>query len=153
MLEDFTTYGEVDPNDRIDVIPTNLDIVYMARDEVAHVYKDYGEGYFGSAFTHDFELRCVPIPGVQGLGEAWALSNDIHDGYFWQANNSQAASVHVMNDPGAGGPFIALWSHEMDALPIWHPNVFAFNTTYYLRVVRPGAAGALLPLNVYDHAN
>jgi hypothetical protein len=56
--EDFTTWNEVDGSGDITVAPSKVDSDLANWRNVGnnHVWKDYGEGYFGSAFTHNIEV-------------------------------------------------------------------------------------------------
>lgn len=74
MLEDFTTYTEVDPNDHIAVSAHEV-IATLHQTENAFIYKDKGVGHFGD-FVHTFELRAMPS-GLRGRSACWVLANAV----------------------------------------------------------------------------
>ena len=48
MVEDYTTFIEIDPNNHITITSaTKIDWSGLASNEVAHVYKSYGVDFFG----------------------------------------------------------------------------------------------------------
>ena len=55
-IENFTTYTEVDPNNKLTVTSTKITAVDLDRDEDAYVYKDFGANNF-SRLDVDFEWR------------------------------------------------------------------------------------------------
>ena len=77
LYEDFTTYTEVEPDDRIQKTPTHVDYA-DARDETAYLYKDYGDDYFGTSFTHFIQVNRV-TDLTKAIAGFWMLSNSIGD--------------------------------------------------------------------------
>ena len=83
--EDFTTFTEVDPTDKITVeSPTKVSFTNMTRADACYLYKDYGEGHFGN-----FEITCkITVQSCTTTGEAPhckvimlsdGIGNDIED--------------------------------------------------------------------------
>ena len=74
--EDFTTYTEVDVNDRISKTAQHIDFVtYRSNDanDKAFLYSDKGAAHFGD-FEHLIDVRVV---SGSWAGHFWALSNDV----------------------------------------------------------------------------
>lgn len=59
--EDFTTYSEVDPNNRLSYTTSRLTITGMQRDEDCYAYDDKGLNNFSGNFTFNavFHLTSV----------------------------------------------------------------------------------------------
>lgn len=75
-LQDYTTYIEVDPNNRITVATNKIDWAGLDRTDDAHVYKDLGVAFFNGDFVHDFHFQ-VDARQAGTLMNVWALDNEI----------------------------------------------------------------------------
>jgi len=67
-VEDFTTYAEVDPNNRITVTAPKCETAGLSRNETAHVSKDRGVDHFG-----DFECLFTIRTKTSGSADAIVL--------------------------------------------------------------------------------
>ena len=77
LYEDFTTYTEVEPNDRIQKTANHVDYA-DARDETAYLYKDYGLDFFGSSFEHLIQVNRASH-STKAIAVFYMLSNSIGD--------------------------------------------------------------------------
>src|SRR3990172_12759017 len=78
--EDFTTYTEVDPNNRFSVATNVITITELTRTEDAYIYKDQSAGHFSGDFEHLFKF--VFTAGANDTPVFLVgLSNTINDNY------------------------------------------------------------------------
>lgn len=92
-FEDWTSgWTEADPNSDITVAANTLTVTSMLRNIDAWVYKDYGVGHFGIAFTHNHVVNWTSDGGAStgGAGLYWGVSNVIDDVFYWNTNSSAA---------------------------------------------------------------
>ena len=80
VLENFTTYTEVEPDNILTVIASRVTCVNLDRDIDAYVWDDKGAGHFGD-FEHLFTVftdasECTS----SSLSHAWMLGNTVNDG-------------------------------------------------------------------------
>jgi len=79
VVENFTSYTEIDPNNHIELVGTNH-IDYIAHnDEDTYLYKDKGIDYFGSDWEHKLDLKPVSSSEAFDGTDVNLLSNDIDD--------------------------------------------------------------------------
>jgi hypothetical protein len=78
MAEDFTTYTEEDPNNRISTTSTRATFTGIARNEDAWLYIDKGVNHFDGDFEHLFQAKNESNsgPGICGI---WSLTNDLDE--------------------------------------------------------------------------
>lgn len=74
-LEDFKTFTEVDPGERIDIPAHNYFDFTSRNNETAYLYKDYGASHFGN-FTQRFKMEWNSS-AVNAKSYAYALTNDL----------------------------------------------------------------------------
>lgn len=74
-VEDFTTYTENDPNAKITVTSTKVDIAGLAEEDAARVYKDMGATHFSGNFEHLVEVytAAAMTDGINFM--SWGVSN------------------------------------------------------------------------------
>jgi len=143
-LENFTTYIEVEPDDRIQKTANHIDfLAYESED--AYLYDSKGSGHFTN-FEHLVTVRMVSSEAGVG-GGVWAVSTDsVDDIKGWVANNKTglfvlcyAPSVSTfriyMGEAYAGGEYLDYWAGG------------SLNTTYYLRIEKDGTA---FTCKIYD---
>ena len=123
--EDFTTYTEDDPNSRVSVYKNEIDVVDLARNEVAHVYKDFGTDYF-KTFTHKVDAKPVS-------GEAFAGGN-VGAGVFWMVYNS-ANRYYILLEFYCPS-YIFLLSSMSDGTHSDYYNGYSYGTMYYFTILR-----------------
>lgn len=128
---DFTTFTEVDPNNRIAVAAGTVTATALTRNEDASVYKDYGAGRFGPGFVHDFEVTPQSADNY-GLVVVWAVSNTVDDAKAWADASNQAVLVRVASS-SAGAHIWRLLCTET-VLGTTGAVAWVDGTTYYWRI-------------------
>lgn len=135
-LEDFTTYTEVEPDDRIQVTPNNINIRHIDQED-SYVYKDLGVDYFAGDFEHLFEF----VIHVMATGtQCWAnaLTNVVDDLYnVRQANDL----LGVRFDRAGAGYRVILYETVAGASAIDQHSGLALFTRYFVRFKRDEAVG------------
>ncbi|GAH36990.1 unnamed protein product [marine sediment metagenome] len=75
-VENFTTYTELDDNNRIEKTSTRVTWASMTRDETAYVSKDFEDGYFDRDFGFLLTVNTTAINYTTIiLGVHWAVAN------------------------------------------------------------------------------
>jgi len=90
-LENFTTYTEVDPNNRYTVTATKVDVVGLERNEDAYVYADKGVNHFDGNF--EILLETFANSGVGAFMAHSMMSNLVDDYEGHRAANSSFLAV------------------------------------------------------------
>lgn len=103
--ENFTTYDEVDPNNRWTQTATRNTGVDVRRNETCYVYKDYGVDYFDE-FEHLFTINCTNKGDISASIWIYGQSNVINDAASWVTG----LGVRVHNFGGT--PQFIVWDHE-----------------------------------------
>jgi len=80
-FEDFTTYVEVDPNNRYAVAANTITINDLSRDEVAYIVKDKGVDFFDGDYTHLIKYRTASSSVIISTVYAWLLANKVAGGW------------------------------------------------------------------------
>jgi len=135
--EDFSTYTEVDPNNRITIGGVgNVRIDHQAiRNEDAHVYDDKGSNHFQN-FEHLVDIRSDFNNG-DSMGGVWAVSNTVDDMKYWIDNTKRALWLRFYDRTVSGDERIYLdeqtesGGHTFDSY-----NLAAPNTWYYVVIER-----------------
>jgi len=94
MVEDFTTFTEVDPGSHISKTPTEITHIGYT-DEDAYIYKDYGAGFWGD-FEFNFEVTWVgSTSGTDFVALSFcALSNVLNDRMAYGLDIDGVAGAH-----------------------------------------------------------
>lgn len=110
--EDFTTYTEVDPNNRITVTPTKATVVEFPRNETAYLLDDKGVAHFNGNHTHLIEI------------------------YGGRPHNNSAYAPYCLQN--IVGDFADAYAGDCIALQLRHPSAEAVR--FYLYVFEGGVA-------------
>jgi len=137
---DYTTFTEVDPNNRIAFTSSAITLTAVPRNEDVYLYYDSGADYWGD-FTFNFDASISSTGVAPGsLFHAWGLSNTVNDRTGWAAGllvmlyySGTAYNVQLAEIGGTSDSY----------------NISA-NTTYYFTVSR---VGTTLALYVYTDSN
>ena len=130
--EDFTTYTEQDPNDRLSITANTITVTGLTRNEDAYVYDDKGADHFGATFEHLLDTQCSSSTEPYAASVCWAVSNLVDDAQYWWANQSQAADVYWYNNP------LEMIIVETEAQVSDTSVGLSADTRYYLAVERTG---------------
>lgn len=142
VFEDFTTYTEVEPDDRIQKTAQHIDHLAY-RNEDSYLYKDKDVDHFGSNWEHLVDVYCASS-NAQGIGAFWAVTNDLDDiqglynadkNYLYMCFAAAGTVTYLVE--GYGGV------HYADSY------ASSVATWYYLRIKKVGTA---FTCKIYDTA-
>jgi|APSaa5957512535_1039671.scaffolds.fasta_scaffold28984_2 hypothetical protein len=147
-LENFTTYTEADPNNKITITSTKVDVAALVNSDNAWVVDDKGAGNFDGDFEHLFELYTSSSGGNEP--GHWAMANAVNDRdglkggsedyfYAWSYRGSQIGLDEYDN----GTNYQDFWGSASGS------------TLYYMTVERDEAVGTYgtLYLRIYSDLN
>jgi len=148
VLEDFTTYTEVDTvNDRIQRVgDPSHHIDHLAfRNEDTYVYKDFGVDHF-SDFTHKVDVKS-DFAQASCYGWIWVLANALDDVYGLYVNNHASLAVGFIKS----GADNRIYLFEFKAEQAGYSNDYAIglsvDTWYYLLIKKVGTS---LKVGIYS---
>ena len=136
LYEDFTSYTEVEPDDRIQKTANHIDF-YCRRDEDAYLYKDFGVGHF-SDFEHLIDFRTTDMVTNFQMFGLWDLANEV-DNQYGIGNANPHIFVRAYRT-GGGIETIEMYEGYDNN---WYGDVWSFfvnNVWYYLRIKKFGTA-------------
>lgn len=143
FYEDFTTYIEVDDNNHLDLTKNHVDFDAW-EDEDCYLYKDKGVDHF-TDFEHLINVKLTAAPDPYAVGAVWALTNDVEDMEWLQANHRTFLSVRfwlygstrrlVLNENYDGTSFEQYYDD---------PDI---DKWYYLKIIKEGTD---FRLEIYD---
>ena len=147
--EDFTSYTEVEPDDRIQKTATHVDILTI-KNEDTYLYKDKGADHFKD-FEHLIDVKCVNASENYAFCAIWIVSNDVDDALGQRNSENKLLTVEFYRfDYFAPVRRIILGYWDGGD---WHTDIanfaFDYGTWYYFRIKR--RAGALT-CKIYDSA-
>lgn len=143
--EDFTTYTENDPNSKITVTASKIDIAALARPDSARVYKDMTSAHFSGNFEHLFEGYSGSATTDGGSWLAWAVANSTSI-----LSNSTDTSIFVRWYQESGTDvrfYIGCAGGQAGVLSLNQ------NTVYYIKVKRNEAVGTFGTAYVYVYSD
>jgi len=132
VYEDFTTFTEVEPDNRIQVAENHVDF-QPYNNEDSYLYKDYLAGHFGD-FEHLIDIEYVTSDNL-GQGCAWILSNYIDDYKYLNDNNKEHLRLQLYT-AGGGEKRLYIVSHSSGGVQATDYYVCSLATPYYLRIER-----------------
>jgi len=146
--EDFTTYTETDPNSKLGVTASKIDIQAIDRADAAYVIKDKGADYFNGDFTYLIEgyVNSATSDGYHVAGFVLAnITNknttDLTDDALMmklQEETGEARFGPVEHDSGTGYQDFAIVSKD---------------TLYYLEIERDESVGTYGTLYVRAYSD
>jgi len=150
--QDLTTYTEVDPNSRLTVTDSKVDVVGLLRnDGDTHVYKDLGIDYINGDYSNLFEVF-VSAGDAGGLFINWMLSNDIDD---WNGLESANNPYHGLYVTVVNGTIQFILKESVGGVGYQDSSIaLALSTLYYITVERKQSVGdyGTLYAKIYDDA-
>ena len=150
-IENFLTYTEEDPNNRITITSSTITFASIARNETAYVYSDKGVNHFSGDFEHLLEIN--QTSGLNGgWNYSWFMSNDLGDGATLQTASKSYLGVNTLNT-GDTTPNIYLAEVDSGTLYYAGPYVGALNTPYYIKVKRDEAVGTYGKVYCYIYSD
>jgi len=136
---DFTTFTEVDSDNRWAKTTTKCTVTNADRDEVDYIYKDYGVGYFSSHWRHSFTTNITSnIHG--GFVYLYIQSNEISD-YLGMTNG---IGIYFFQDGGS----LKIGLVDKTGVSDLYINAAHDGTkSYYMVLIR---SGTTLTLEIYN---
>lgn len=134
--ENFNTYTDVEPDDRIQKTSTHID-AYLIQSENSYVYKDFGLNYFGD-FEHSIDIRQVDdSPTNWFTGFSWGMANVIEP--IKNGEDTKTKIAVGFYQSGSSG----LWKVTLNELynGTWYVDAGSncpINTWRYLRIEKHG---------------
>jgi len=133
VLQNYTTYNEVDPNNRFTIGINNIDVTGIQRGDNCYVYKDFGANKFGD-FTHYVSVTTPSAYVENAWGMIWGMSNGSFT-YEKQSNNTDGFNVALW---GSGSQIRLVLNNMVAGTNTYY--VASANTTYYLDIRRSGTS-------------
>jgi len=150
MAENYTTYTEVDPNNKISVSPTSITFSGLQRNVDAYVYKDFGTDYFSGDFTHLIDISITGPSSEIGSCEPWMLANGVDD----EKGLRDASQNYIFCQLSGGGSGTLILRERYNGTFYDHTYGFLnLSTTYYLKIVRDEAVGTYGTLYCYIYTD
>ena len=139
-IEDFTTYTEVDANNKLTVISNRATGADVDRDEDVYLYKDFGAAFFDNLDVN-FELYIAAGSTGSGLGGI-AISNTVGSMQGFASTDMSA----VITETGGGAHQIFLYRGNAVANDNYTGSA---NTLYYCTLERSSGADTVY-LKIYS---
>jgi len=150
VVEDFTTYTEVEPDDRIQKTSTHVDMAQFM-DEEAYLYKDKGSNHFAGDFEHFIDVKIVSGQNYF-KGWLWALANTVDDGFAIQGSLDYLALTYEQS-PSLPYYRLRLWHGVGGSNYSSGYSGISLDTWYYLSIIRDENAGPAGRIYLYLYAN
>ncbi len=150
--EDFTTYTEVDPNNRITVVSSKITLSGVSNEEDGFVYKDMGSAFFDGDFSFFFEVESMN--GTGGIVIA-SITNVVGE---WQGIYS-AGGAGVGVEATQGGPsgegFFKLQLREMNSgiLTVHNSTPLLTGFTYFVIFTRNESVGSFGEIKAFIYSD
>lgn len=141
---DFTTFTEVDPDNRWTNTSTRCTVTTADRDETDYDYYDYGGGYFGSTWEHNFTIR-ITSTDDGGLVYLYAQSNELDEWggltngigvYFAIEGGGSQLAISLRDRTGASDTY---YNTGHDGTKIYYMNLNRTDTTLILQIYNDSA--------------
>ncbi len=142
MIQDFTTYTEVDTGAKLTVTASRITAANMLRNEDCYVYKDFGASYFDGLKIY-FEIYNSSTAADQGIGGLGLTQTTINDLNAW-ATPDIRISAYSVTPPTLNLARGATTTDTSIGL--------ADNTLYYCTLSR-AAGGDVVTLDIYSDAS
>jgi hypothetical protein len=144
--EDFTTFTEEEPDNRIDVQSSTHVVFTSYRNEDAWCVKDYTADYFGD-FTHDIDIKCIEIGGSNDMAVVYLLANAVEEWKYLRDNSYKTLGVDFFNN--GGSKRLRLHYFNGSSLIKDYMTGVSEGDWYYLRITRSGTS---LVCDIYETA-
>ena len=145
-LDDYTTFTEVDPNNKITINSSTQITTAADKIPAAYLYKDYGVGVFKGDLEHYLTAKTISNSAYNAWNVCWSLSNEI--------------GAHLEVQEGIG---VSVLPYSVDTKPNFcvfkivggvrtYSTKFQANhgVYYYLTVIRNGST---VTCNFYSDSN
>lgn len=143
--EDFTSYVEEEPDDRIQKTANHVDHA-TDRDELAYLVSDKTVDHFGD-FTHYFNARFY-VTALRPVGIVWMLSNELGDFKSLATANKTALCINFYKHIDAGDYRVQLKEayNGTEYSDVWNIGVSIDGVWKYFKVVK---SGVTLTVTIY----
>lgn len=145
VLQDFSTYTELDPNSRITITNSKVSRAGLSRGETAYVYKDFGVDYFNGSFEQRFNIQLTSY-NAGGLTVFWQMTSDVNN-FKWLSDNTKSnLALYTFGN--------ALRLYERDGANEYNDSyTITTGTNYYVSIVRDESTGTYGTLYAYIYSN
>jgi hypothetical protein len=147
-IEDFSTYTETDPNSKIAVTSSKIDVSAIDRGDNAYVYDDKGSNFFDGDFEFLFEgyIDSATTNGYHAM--ACALAN-VNNKVSTDTNDDQGIRMYR---EGSASRFLV---QEQDGSNGYQTSTgdLSLDTLYYLTLERDEAVGTYGTLYLYTYSD
>ena len=151
-LEDFTSYTEVDTNNRLTIISSRVAWAALGDDETAYLYKDKGANFFDGNFTHLLTMQIATGSDSSTWKGTWLLANVVDDLFQLESDAENLLTI-LLETSGGGNPYIRLYEQAAGGGYFSSQYTLSFDTPYYLKVVRDEAVGTNGTLYLYMYSD
>ncbi len=148
MIENFLTYPEVDPNNRVAVTSTRVTWAALDRNETAYVASDKGVDYFDGDFVHTVTVNMTALVNGSYVN-AWGLTNELNSFRVIDNTNGDFLSVTLLGLTAGVIPTINIYECDGGAVYSDSYTPASLTTLYYLTIVRNEAVGTYGTLYCY----
>lgn len=136
IYQDWTTYTENDPNNRLTETPTVLTVAAMQKDEDCWLRYDAGIGAFGNTFQHDVDMK-VTARSDMCFGAFWEVSNTLNDVQYLRDNTLPGIVCYARS--GVGVATFDFYIEETKTLASDSYLAQAVNIYFYCTIQRTAA--------------
>ena len=142
--EDFTTYTEVDPNNKLSATSTVITGAGQDRQIASYIYKDFGAAYFGGDFEIHGRFYIDSATDQGGLCHPITVGNDLNvdttlnDIFHLNANSKNFLSMQVDYNKAITTPRVFLTENYTG----FDWGDVAVDTQYYFKFIRDETVGA-----------
>ena len=123
-------------------VASSTDITFsnIANSANAYIYKDFGAGYFGTQFTHYFDVNISAMSGTLPVLILWEVANTVGN----DTSNKATGGLNFAVESGNG-----FYLNEEVSGTVYSSSSYTFTsgTSYYISIVRNSTA---LNAYIYD---
>lgn len=109
MTENLLTYTEIDAENLLTITSDRVTGTNMFLNDIAHLYKDFGNNFFGSYFTHDFTINRSVKQNNSNMG-GYSVSTAICS--CWRSYLSRYKTIAFQYDVNSAGTLYRLYLRD-----------------------------------------
>ncbi len=161
MIEDFSSYTEVDPNSRITKATRKVEWTAIVRAEDAFVYKDKTAGFFSGDFTHYLTINTTDLTIPQDVAtilvHCWAVTTVIGSRQDVLDADEDLLGVYLRLNKMSGTALLQIGLVEtyvgLGGTNEGTASTITKDTAYYLKIVRDESVGTFGALYCYVYSD
>ena len=150
-IENFQTYPEVDPNNRVTITPTRVTHAALDRNETAYVASDKGAAFFDGDFVHLLTIYVTSTVNGSYVNY-WGLTNTLNSFRVIDNASGDYLGLAIL---GNGVNTFTITLAECDGGTPYGDSYTtpSIATAYYLKIVRNEAVGTYGTLYCYIYSD